>query len=126
MISSEGKAFPVLVLLIAAASACAQEIKSFQYHGPRSEVPIGATCYDMSSQLLLDLALESGMKCQGTLAQCRKWRDKYKTRLRMKCPDNDLRNFQPEFADLQISKKKPIVFAISGVLIGLIFGGIVF
>jgi len=71
----------IIFILIIAPQLFSQTINTVKKDNLETKVPIGSICYDINSQMLLDRALENGVKCESTLREARKWRDKYKREL---------------------------------------------
>lgn len=104
-------------------AAFGQGLKGLQYTGQDVKIPLGATCYTMQSQMLLDNALDRGIKCEGNLKLCRKWRDRYRSQLNAKCPGAGLPKKEKSFVG-NTNKKWPdfLMIGLSGFFLGLATG----
>lgn len=115
--------FAALFVVCVSISLNAQGLKGLQYTSPEIDIPLGSTCYDMNSQMMLDNALDRGIMCAGTLKECRKWRDRYRDQLKKKCPRSQNIALEPrESTQTKEKWKKVLAVGLSSFLFGIVVG----
>lgn len=113
----------VVIVLLFPPFLCAQNFKTFKYNSKEDlkNIPLGVTCYDYTSQMLLDDALRSAVSYKVDLGECRQWRDYYRKQV-----------FGVPAEAPQIiatpSDEAPGkgAFILVGFIAGIIFGGIIY